>query len=132
MNPKFIFFALLSTLLLALTVKPAPSRPLYYQALVNQFIVGIPSADEVYIDTLGATLTFTRQEVGHYVIHADPCIFAGGKTFTQATPAWGSPGIIGITQMNDCEVWYETHQVIGGEMILSDNSGVMVAITVYP
>lgn len=129
-KPTALFFFLLLFGLLA--ARPVSSPGGEYAAMVNQYGVGAPSADEVYIDNIGATLVYTRTEAGHYIVTSTPCVFAYGKTYVQAGAQWGSPVIVGISQMNPCEVWVEVYKVVNGAIVLSDYWGIQVFIRVYP
>lgn len=118
-------------------VLPAATRPLEYVAMVNQYSVADPTADWIYINTLGATLTYDRTGTGLYTITADPCVLEGEHTVAKAWSQWIDPGtsdppLIGIAPMNLCQIWYQTYKEVDGVQVLHDWSGIFIEIKIYP
>lgn len=136
-NKIILFLVIFSFCIMAASMLFPVPRFIEYAGLVNQNAAGNPHADEINVNTLNSDIIYFRDGVGTYRIVSDPCVFISGKTFVAAQSQWidpmtGDAVIVGISQMNTCEVWFLVYKVVNGDIVLSDYWGINLDIRVYP
>ncbi len=108
----------------AITQFGGGTGPLVYAALITQTGTSAPSASPVAINTLGVTITFSRNGVGDYNINASGAVFTNDKTMVFA--------LNGDTPIAMCAVKMST-TVINLKVAADDTiSYASLKIEVYP